>query len=62
VLGVPVTVAVSVPTALTVRLAEDAGITLIGIARDAGCEIFTHSERIAHSELIALRAVQHVGG
>jgi FdhD protein len=54
VLGVPVTVAVSVPTALTVRLAEDAGITLIGIARDAGCEIFTHSERIT------LRAVQHV--
>jgi FdhD protein len=59
-LGVPVIVAVSASTALAVRLAEDAGITLIGIARDAGCEIFTHSERIAHSEPIALRAVQHV--
>ncbi len=65
-LGAPVIVAVSAPTALAVRLAEDAGITLIGIARDDGCEIFTHSARIAHlepiahSEPIALGAVQHV--
>jgi hypothetical protein len=57
-----VIVAVSVPIAPALRLAEDAGTVLIGIARDDGCEIFTHSERIAHSELIALRAVQHVGG
>jgi FdhD protein len=53
-LGAPVVVAVSAPTALAVRLAETAGITLVGIARSDGCEIFTHSERIA------LRAVQHV--
>jgi FdhD protein len=53
-LGVPVIVAVSAPTALAVRLADDAGITLIGIARADGSEIFTHPERIA------LRAVQHV--
>jgi FdhD protein len=53
-LGAPVIVAVSAPTALAVRLAEDAGITLIGIARDDGYEIFTHSERIT------LRPVQHV--
>jgi FdhD protein len=53
-IGAPVIVAVSAPTALAVRLAEAAGITLIGIARDDGYEIFTHSDRIA------LRAVQHV--
>ncbi len=53
-LGVPVIVAVSAPTALAVRLAEDAGITLIGIARSDGYEIFTHPERIA------MREVQHV--
>ena len=46
-LGAPVIVAVSAPTALAVRLAEAAGITLIGIARRDGFEIFTHPERIA---------------
>jgi len=53
-LGVPVVVAVSAPTALAVRLADAAGITLIGIARTDGFEIFTHPERIA------LQQVQHV--
>ena len=46
-LGAPVVVAVSAPTALAVRLAEEAGITLIGIARADGFEVFTHPERIA---------------
>ena len=46
-LGSPVVVAVSAPTALAVRLAEAAGITLIGIARADGFEVFTHPERIA---------------
>ena len=53
-LGAPVVVAVSAPTALAVRLAEEAGITLIGIARTDGFEVFTHRERIA------LQQVQHV--
>jgi FdhD protein len=30
-----------------VRTAEAIGITLIGIARDDGFEVFTHPERIA---------------
>jgi FdhD protein len=45
-IGLPVLVAVSAPTALAVRTAEAAGITLIAVARDDGFEIFTHSERI----------------
>jgi FdhD protein len=45
-LGAPVIVAVSAPTALAVRVAEAAGITLIGIARQDGFEVFTHPERI----------------
>jgi FdhD protein len=53
-LGAPVVVAVSAPTALAVRVAEDAGITLIGIARADGFEVFTHPERIAAQQ------VQHV--
>jgi FdhD protein len=38
---------VSAPTALAVRMAKAAGITLIGIARADGFEVFTHPERIA---------------
>jgi FdhD protein len=53
-LGAPVVVAVSAPTALAVRVADAAGITLIGIARADGFEIFTHPERVA------LQQVQHV--
>lgn len=46
-IGAPVVVAISVPTALAVRAAETAGITLIAVARDDGFEIFSHAERIA---------------
>ena len=45
-IGAPVLVAVSAPTALAVRIAEDAGITLVGIARGDGFEVFSHPERV----------------
>ncbi|MDD1535380.1 MULTISPECIES: formate dehydrogenase accessory sulfurtransferase FdhD [unclassified Bradyrhizobium] len=45
-IGAPVMVAVSAPTALAVRSAEAAGITLVAIARQDGFEIFTHGGRI----------------
>lgn len=45
-IGVPVLVAVSAPTALAVRTAEAAGITLIAIARQDGFEVFTHGSRV----------------
>ena len=47
VIGVPFIVAVSAPTALAVRTAAAAGITLVAIARGDGFEIFTHPHRIA---------------
>jgi FdhD protein len=53
-LGAPVLVAVSAPTALAVRLADAAGITLVGIARNDGFEVFTRPERIVSQQ------VQHV--
>jgi FdhD protein len=64
-LGAPVVVAVSAPTALALRLAETAGITLIGIARGDEFEVFTHGARIvaAAASGVATRAtrkVQHV--
>ncbi|MGE3150792.1 MAG: formate dehydrogenase accessory sulfurtransferase FdhD [Pseudorhodoplanes sp.] len=46
-IGVPLIVAISAPTALAVRTAEAANITLVAIARDDGFEIFTHSYRIS---------------
>ena len=46
VLGASVIVAISAPTALAIRSAERAGITLVAVARDDGFEVFTHPHRI----------------
>jgi FdhD protein len=53
-LGAPVVVAVSAPTALAVRTANAAGITLVGVARSDGFEVFTHGQRID------MRTVAHI--
>lgn len=45
-LGIGVLAAISAPTALAVRQAEAAGITLVAIARADGFEIFTHPRRL----------------
>ncbi len=45
-IGAPLIVAVSAPTALALRTADGAGITLVAIARSDGFEIFTHPHRI----------------
>jgi len=44
--GAPILAAVSAPTALAVRAAEASGMTLVGVARDDGFEVFTHSWRV----------------
>jgi FdhD protein len=54
-IGAPAMVAVSAPTALAVRTAEAAGITLVAVARADGFEVFTHPGRIA------MEAGAHVG-
>lgn len=45
-IGTPILAAVSAPTALAIRMAHAAGITLVGIARRDGFEVFTHPHRI----------------
>ena len=45
-IGAPIIVAVSAPTALAVRMAEAAGMTLVAVARKDGFEVFTHPHRI----------------
>ena len=56
-IGAPLIVAVSAPTALAVRTAEQAGITLAAVARSDGFEVFTHSQRIKETKE---EAVTHV--
>jgi FdhD protein len=46
VLGAPVVCAVSAPTALAARLAEEAGLTLVAVTRADGFEVFTHPHRV----------------
>ena len=57
-IGAPMMVAVSAPTALAVRMADTAGITLAAIARADGFEIFTHPDRINFG--VAADGVVHV--
>lgn len=45
-MGAPLMVAISAPTALAVRMADAAGITLAAVARADGFEIFTHPDRV----------------
>jgi len=56
-IGAPVIVAVSAPTALAVRTAEAAGITLVAVARSDGFEVFTHPQRINQT---SKKTVPHV--
>mgnify|MGYP001195776770 CR=1 FL=1 len=45
-LGAAILVAVSAPTSLALKMAEEAGITLVAVARDDAFEIFTHPHRV----------------
>ena len=45
-MGAGMVVAVSAPTALAVRAASQAGITLVGVARQDGFEVFCGGERL----------------
>jgi FdhD protein len=45
-IGCPVLVAISAPTALAVRAADEYGITLVAVARGSSFEIFTHADGI----------------
>jgi FdhD protein len=58
VLGAPLIVAMSAPTALAIRTAKSAGITLVAVARNDGFEIFAHHQRIKE---IIQQTKAHVG-
>jgi FdhD protein len=48
-MGASVLAAVSAPTALALRVAQEAGICVIGVVRGDEMEIFTHPERVRSS-------------
>ena len=45
-IGAPVIIAVSAPTALAIRTAEEAGMTLVALVRGEDYDIFTHPNRV----------------
>jgi FdhD protein len=53
-IGASVMASVSAPTALAVRMADAAGITLAAIARGDGFEVFTHPHRISNLETVSV--------
>lgn len=44
--GSSILIAISAPTALAVRTAREAGMTLVAIARDQDCEVFSRPDRL----------------
>jgi FdhD protein len=47
--GITLLAAISAPTGLAIRLADEAGLTLIGFARDNQHVVYTHPQRLTHS-------------
>ena len=44
--GIPVLAAISAPTALAIRVAQEAGVTLAAFARDGTHNVYTHPQRL----------------
>lgn len=49
VVGIPLLAAVSRPSGLAIRLAESAGITLVGLLRGRSANVYTHPEHISRA-------------
>ena len=47
--GITTLAAMSAPTGLAIRLADEAGLTLIGFARDDQHVVYTHPQRLIHT-------------
>lgn len=46
--GIPILAAVSRPTALAIRIAEESNLTLIGLLRGQSANVYSHSHRVQH--------------
>jgi FdhD protein len=52
-MGAPILAAVSAPTALAVRMASDAGVTIVAVVRADGLEVFSCGWRVQHDRQAA---------
>jgi FdhD protein len=50
--GISLLAAVSAPTGLAIRMANETGLTLIGFARDDQYVIYTHPQRLIHNNYL----------
>lgn len=57
--GVGLLAAISAPTGLAIRLADETGLTLVGFARDESHVVYTHPQRLVHKG--SIRSVTSVG-
>ncbi|MBN6148922.1 formate dehydrogenase accessory sulfurtransferase FdhD [Xanthomonas sp. AmX2] len=48
--GIPLLAAISAPTALAISLADSAGLTLVGFARDHDYVVYSHPQRLNQAE------------
>jgi FdhD protein len=46
ILGVPLLAAISAPTALAIRTADEANLTLVALVRGDDFDVYSHPERI----------------
>ncbi|MES2858053.1 MAG: formate dehydrogenase accessory sulfurtransferase FdhD [Pseudomonadota bacterium] len=44
--GIPLLAAISAPTTLAIALAQSAGLCLVGFAREHGCVVYAHPQRL----------------
>jgi FdhD protein len=50
--GITLLASISAPTGLAIRLADEAGLTLIGFARDDQHVVYTHPQRLTHTNYL----------
>jgi FdhD protein len=50
--GITLLVAISAPTGLAIRMADEVGLTLIGFARDDQHVVYTHPHRLIHNSSV----------
>jgi len=57
--GVPLLVAVSAPTSFAVKIAQEAGMTLVGFARQQGLAVYCHPERVVLDPIDSIAEIRH---